>query len=127
MDPRPDGASAPTTGPNTSLSAVRDATTTPTPNNPQTAVATNLPTSSTASPSVYPTFQHVPSSMMEIDNTTVAEDRSRRATSVLSMDDIEAAQALEGLRTGGLIHFPFFDPLFWNIVLCLIFYRSGWF
>lgn len=38
--------------------------------------------------------------MMDVDNTTVAEDRSRRATSVLSMDDIEAAQALEGLRTG---------------------------
>ncbi|RDW61876.1 putative clock controled protein (Ccg-8) [Aspergillus mulundensis] len=36
---------------------------------------------------------------MEADNTTVAEDRSRRATSVLSMDDLEAAQALEGLRT----------------------------
>jgi hypothetical protein len=28
------------------------------------------------------------------------EDRSRRAASVLSMDDIEAAQALEGLRSG---------------------------
>ncbi|KAL4868532.1 hypothetical protein BDV12DRAFT_185891 [Aspergillus spectabilis] len=37
--------------------------------------------------------------MMEVDNTAVAEDRSRRATSVLSMDDLEAAQALEGLRT----------------------------
>lgn len=31
------------------------------------------------------------------------EGRSRRATSVLSMDDIEAAQALEGLRTGQLM------------------------
>lgn len=28
------------------------------------------------------------------------EDRSRRAASVLSMDDLEAAQALEGLRSG---------------------------
>ncbi|PWY90802.1 putative clock controled protein (Ccg-8) [Aspergillus heteromorphus CBS 117.55] len=37
--------------------------------------------------------------MMELDNGSVADDRSRRATSVLSMDDIEAAQALEGLRT----------------------------
>ncbi|PYI08097.1 transcription factor Opi1 [Aspergillus sclerotiicarbonarius CBS 121057] len=37
--------------------------------------------------------------MMDVDHGTVAEDRSRRATSVLSMDDIEAAQALEGLRT----------------------------
>ncbi|KAL2824019.1 transcription factor Opi1-domain-containing protein [Aspergillus cavernicola] len=36
---------------------------------------------------------------MESENTAVAEDRTRRATSVLSMDDLEAAQALEGLRT----------------------------
>ncbi|KAG5291761.1 clock-controlled protein 8 [Histoplasma ohiense] len=33
------------------------------------------------------------------------EGRSRRATSVLSMDDIEAAQALEGLRTD-FVHSP---------------------
>ena len=38
--------------------------------------------------------------MMDVDHGPVAEDRSRRATSVLSMDDLEAAQALEGLRTG---------------------------
>ncbi|KAI9045378.1 putative clock controled protein (Ccg-8) [Aspergillus affinis] len=104
MDPRPDGVSAPTTtAPNTSLSAVRDATTTPTPNNPQTTKATNLPppppSTSSSSATIYPTFQHVPSSMMDLDNSYVAEGRSRRATSVLSMDDIEAAQALEGLRT----------------------------
>ncbi|KAL4917962.1 transcription factor Opi1 [Aspergillus aurantiobrunneus] len=36
---------------------------------------------------------------MEVENTAVTEDRSRRDTSVLSMDDLEAAQALEGLRT----------------------------
>ncbi|KAL4974346.1 transcription factor Opi1-domain-containing protein [Aspergillus desertorum] len=42
--------------------------------------------------------QHV-SAIMDTDSTTGAEDRSRRATSVLSMDDLEAAQALEGLRT----------------------------
>ncbi|EAW12687.1 putative clock controled protein (Ccg-8) [Aspergillus clavatus NRRL 1] len=36
---------------------------------------------------------------MDVDNHSAAEDRSRRATSVLSMDDIEAAQALEGLRS----------------------------
>ncbi|QMW33630.1 hypothetical protein G4B84_009096, partial [Aspergillus flavus NRRL3357] len=52
-----------------------------------------------APPSDYSSVQNVSSSMMDVDNTTVAEDRSRRATSVLSMDDIEAAQALEGLRT----------------------------
>ena len=37
---------------------------------------------------------------MEVDGTASTEDRTRRATSVLSMDDIEAAQALEGLRAG---------------------------
>ncbi|KLJ11990.1 hypothetical protein EMPG_09631 [Blastomyces silverae] len=37
----------------------------------------------------------------EMDN----EQRSRRATSVLSMDDIEAAQALEGLRSD-FVHSP---------------------
>lgn len=40
--------------------------------------------------------QHAP--LMEVDHSP--DDRSRRATSVLSMDDIEAAQALEGLRSG---------------------------
>ncbi|KAL1970926.1 hypothetical protein VTN77DRAFT_2760 [Rasamsonia byssochlamydoides] len=34
---------------------------------------------------------------MDVDSTD--DDRARRATSVLSMDDIEAAQALEGLRS----------------------------
>lgn len=34
---------------------------------------------------------------MDVDNQS-SEDRSRRAASVLSMDDLEAAQALEGLR-----------------------------
>lgn len=37
-----------------------------------------------------------------MDLETHSDDRSRRAASVLSMDDIEAAQALEGLRTGTL-------------------------
>lgn len=36
---------------------------------------------------------------MDLDTST-AGDRSRRATSVISMDDLEAAQALEGLRSG---------------------------
>lgn len=38
--------------------------------------------------------------MMDVDSNASVEDRTRRATSVLSMDDIEAAQALEGLRSG---------------------------
>jgi hypothetical protein len=37
--------------------------------------------------------------VMDLDTTTT-DDRSRRATSVISMDDLEAAQALEGLRSG---------------------------
>ena len=49
--------------------------------------------------------------MMDVDHSTVADDRSRRATSVLSMDDIEAAQALEGLRTG----MSFFVPCPWPV------------
>ncbi|KAL4939159.1 hypothetical protein BDV06DRAFT_41329 [Aspergillus oleicola] len=61
------------------------------------------PTLTPLTPISQPTYdssisQHVPS-VMEVDNTAVTEDRSRRATSVLSMDDLEAAQALEGLRT----------------------------
>lgn len=45
-------------------------------------------------------FEHESASMMDVDRNSAADDRSRRATSVLSMDDIEAAQALEGLRSG---------------------------
>lgn len=41
---------------------------------------------------------------MDVDSNGV-DDRARRATSVLSMDDIEAAQALEGLRSGELCYF----------------------
>ncbi|KAJ6110740.1 hypothetical protein N7486_002975 [Penicillium sp. IBT 16267x] len=37
------------------------------------------------------------SAVMDLD--THSDDRTRRAASVLSMDDLEAAQALEGLRT----------------------------
>jgi hypothetical protein len=44
--------------------------------------------------------------MMDVDG-----DRARRAASVLSMDDIEAAQALEGLRSGKFYSFFFSIPL----------------
>ena len=37
---------------------------------------------------------------MDIDSHVHLDERGRRDTSVLSMDDIEAAQALEGLRAG---------------------------
>lgn len=43
--------------------------------------------------------QNAPSIVMDLDSHS-AEDRTRRAASVLSMDDLEAAQALEGLRSG---------------------------
>ncbi|RAH41370.1 putative clock controled protein (Ccg-8) [Aspergillus brunneoviolaceus CBS 621.78] len=107
MDHRPtDGISGP--GPKASISAVRDATT-PTTTTTTSAHPSPLLVSSTSTtsytaptPAPYPSFHHhvpPPSSLMDVDHTTAAEDRSRRATSVLSMDDIEAAQALEGLRT----------------------------
>ncbi|KAI9374504.1 transcription factor Opi1 [Aspergillus egyptiacus] len=90
---------------NTSLSSVsvREATA-----NPPSATTPHSNSSDSSSTSYTPlshhtsvsstTSHHVPS-MMEVESTTVAEDRNRRATSVLSMDDLEAAQALEGLRT----------------------------
>jgi hypothetical protein len=37
--------------------------------------------------------------MMEVDSNPGVDDRSRD-TSLPSMDDLEAAQALEGLRSG---------------------------
>ena len=91
MDNRPGAISTPN---DSSVSSLR--------NTANTANSGKLQTTSTlpAPPSGYPSTKNVPTSMMDVDNTTVAEDRSRRATSVLSMDDIEAAQALEGLRTG---------------------------
>ncbi|KAJ5518098.1 hypothetical protein N7453_000520 [Penicillium expansum] len=55
------------------------------------ALTSNLAPSLTAPP-----YHNAHPSVMDIDK---AEDRSGRATSVLSMDDLEAAQALEGLRS----------------------------
>lgn len=105
MDYRSNGRSVP----KTSLSERPDAVSAPT--GPHTsALSTASPStdssSDSAPPTAYPPFHHVPPPMMDVDHSTVAEDRSRRATSVLSMDDIEAAQALEGLRTG----MSFFPP-----------------
>lgn len=39
-------------------------------------------------------------SAMDVDETENSDGREIRHTSELSMDDIEAAQALEGLRSG---------------------------
>lgn len=58
----------------------------------------NSSTSSASSP------RHGPS-VMDVDCNSSPEDRSQRATSVLSMDDLEAAQALEGLRSGVCLSF----------------------
>ncbi|CAI7604762.1 unnamed protein product [Penicillium glandicola] len=55
------------------------------------ALTSNLAPSLTAPP-----YHNAHPSVMDVDK---AEDRSRRAASVLSMDDLEAAQALEGLRS----------------------------
>ena len=44
--------------------------------------------------------QNAASVVMDVNRNSSPEDRSQRATSVLSMDDLEAAQALEGLRSG---------------------------
>ena len=40
---------------------------------------------------------------MEIDSVASLDGREGRSTSVLSMDDIQAAQALEGLRAGTVV------------------------
>lgn len=40
------------------------------------------------------------SSAMDVDEVKSDSERNSRHTSELSMDDIEAAQALEGLRSG---------------------------
>ncbi|CAG8206924.1 unnamed protein product [Penicillium nalgiovense] len=58
----------------------------------------SLPTTFTSNlaPSLTAPPYHYAPSVMDVDK---AEDRSRRAASVLSMDDLEAAQALEGLRS----------------------------
>ena len=47
-----------------------------------------------------PVFKDEQTSVMDIDDAKSNSDRGTRQTSELSMDDIEAAQALEGLRTG---------------------------
>ncbi|KAL4805970.1 transcription factor Opi1-domain-containing protein [Aspergillus unguis] len=86
---------------NSSLSSVsvRDATASSHSHSITTSQTLSVdPNPTPLAPLSHPPTQHVPS-VMETDNTAVAEDRSRRATSVLSMDDLEAAQALEGLRT----------------------------
>lgn len=47
-----------------------------------------------------PIIKDEQTSVMDIDEVKSNSDRNARQTSELSMDDIEAAQALEGLRAG---------------------------
>ncbi|KAF7585605.1 hypothetical protein BBP40_010482 [Aspergillus hancockii] len=96
MDNRSAGDSAAN---DSSVSSVRNTPATTTSSNRNTTPTAPASASVPAPTTTYPSFQNVPATMMDVDNNTAAEDRSRRATSVLSMDDIEAAQALEGLRT----------------------------
>lgn len=56
-------------------------------------------TTATLPPPHPPVLHNAHPTVMDLDTSTT-EDRSRRATSVISMDDLEAAQALEGLRSG---------------------------
>lgn len=100
MDRSPDGVA--TLKSSLSSVSVRDATANPSPHPSATTTPESYsadPNPTLFAPTSHPPIQHV-SSIMEPDSTAVAEDRSRRATSVLSMEDLEAAQALEGLRTG---------------------------
>lgn len=65
---------------------------------PISAVRDTAAFTSTSLPSsITPSVSQESVSTMDIDNV---QERNCRATSVLSMDDIEAAQALEGLRSG---------------------------
>ena len=48
---------------------------------------------------------------MDVDSVASPNTVDGRATSVLSMDDLEAAQALEGLRTGILFPSLRFDGI----------------
>ncbi|PGH07288.1 hypothetical protein GX51_01832 [Blastomyces parvus] len=76
-----------------------DNTVQPAPTNTTATISSGLSTA-TLSTSTRIVFSGGPT-QREMDN----EQRSRRATSVLSMDDIEAAQALEGLRSD-FVHSP---------------------
>ena len=100
----PDGISAPNISTTTTTTFAAPPTQLPlsqqpslitSPPPPASSSPTHLPPPSTTSATA---VQHA-ASVMDVDCKS-PENRSRRATSVLSMDDLEAAQALEGLRSG---------------------------
>lgn len=72
-----------------------------------TGVASASASYTATPPSFTPARQNAPPTVMDRETNT-SEDRTRRAASVLSMDDLEAAQALEGLRSGRC-HFCYRD------------------
>lgn len=98
MEDRPEISAAPFTvsspSPAAVVSSVRDgASSAPSHSHPPAPPPPSFAPSTSAA-------KHESASMMDVDSNASVEDRTRRATSVLSMDDIEAAQALEGLRSG---------------------------
>ncbi|PGH16325.1 hypothetical protein AJ79_01867 [Helicocarpus griseus UAMH5409] len=70
-------------------------------------VAHSPPTTSSALTTTVPIPARMAASgaPSQMDTDSSNDERSKRATSVLSMDDIEAAQALEGLRSD-IVHSP---------------------
>ena len=100
----PDGISAPNISTTTTTTFAAPPTQLPlsqqpslitSPPPPASSSPTHLPPPSTTSATA---VQHA-ASVMDVDCKS-PENRSQRAASVLSMDDLEAAQALEGLRSG---------------------------
>lgn len=94
----PDGISAPNISTTTTTIAAPPTSQQPSliPSPPPAPPASSSPTHNP--PPTTTAVQHA-ASVMDVDCKS-PENRSQRATSVLSMDDLEAAQALEGLRSG---------------------------
>lgn len=61
-----------------------------------------------------PIIKEEQTSAMDIDEVNSIDDRNARQTSELSMDDIEAAQALEGLRAG--MHLASPSHTIWRLI-----------
>ena len=99
----PDGISGPNISTTTATFAAPPTSQQPSliPSPPPAPPASSSPTHNPP-PSTTTAVQHA-ASVMDVDCKS-PENRSQRAASVLSMDDLEAAQALEGLRSGLYTH-----------------------
>ena len=99
----PDGISGPNISTTTATIAAPPTSQQPSliPSPPPAPPASSSPTHNPP-PSTTTAVQHA-ASVMDVDCKS-PENRSQRAASVLSMDDLEAAQALEGLRSGLYTH-----------------------